>query len=203
MKKSLIRSVSIVTLMSLLTACGGSKSPEPIEKEKVEIPDTETPGTEVPDTEVPDKPILTEILNGSFEEDTAGQISPVGNWLFRPSHEAPAFSTIQVIESEEGVNSYKGTKAVEVNVDTIGDNPWSVEIIYDNILFEGGKTYEFSVWVKGAAGTSADFYILTSPPAFEVFSSASPSLTGEWQEIKMVTTLEADTVLIPVIIENA
>ena len=152
----------------------------------------------VPEVEIedPDAPVLADIINGSFEEDTAGQISPLGNWILRPDQDAPAASTIQVIESAEGVNSYKGTKAVEVTVETLGPNPWSIEIAYEDIPVEGDKTYEFSVWVKGEEGTSADFWIQTPKPDYGQLNMITQSLTGEWQEVEMeASTSEADTLI--------
>ena len=161
-----------------------------------DTPDTDTPDTDTPDTDTPDTDILAEIINGSFEGNTAGQISPLGNWVLRPEQEAPAVSTIQVIESEEGVNSYKGTKAVEVIVDTLGPNPWSIEVAYEDIPVEGGKTYEFNVWVKGEEGTSVDFYIQTPAPDYGQLNLTNQILTGGWQEIEMVAaTSEADTLI--------
>lgn len=120
----------------------------------------------------------------------------MGNWVFRPDQEATAVSTIEIIESEEGVNSHEGTKAAEINVDTLGDNPWGIEVAYEDIPVEGGKTYEFRVWVKGAEGTSADFWIQTPAPAYGQLSLVKQDLTGDWQEIEMVAaTSEAETVI--------
>ena len=123
-------------------------------------------------------------------------MSPLSNWMFRPNQEASAVATIEVIESEEGVNSYEGTKAAQINVGTLGDNPWGIEIAYEDIPVEGGKTYEFSVWVKGAEGSSADFWIQTPAPAYGQLSLVKQDLTGDWQEIEMVAaTSDADTLI--------
>jgi GH35 family endo-1,4-beta-xylanase len=182
--------------MSLLGGCGGSDNKVPDLSVVPVIPVVpETP--EAPETpEVPEAPEPADITNGSFEEDEAGQISPLGNWFFRPDQEASAVATIEVIESEEGVNSYEGTKAVEINVDTLGENPWGIEIAYEDIPVVGGTTYQFNVWVKGAEGTSADFWIQTPAPAYGQLSLVNQELTGEWQEIEMVAaTSEAETLI--------
>lgn len=189
MKKSLIRWTGAMTLISLLVACGGSNDNSTVKAETPNIPN-------VPDTPaVPDDisdPVG--IANGSFEEDTAGEISPSGNWILSPNHlDQGAISTIQVIESEEGVNSYKGSKAVEIIVDTLGPNPWNVEVSYEDIPVEGGKNYEFNVWVKGAEGTNVDFWIQTPAPDYAQRDFKQEALTGVWQEIKLVaSTVSAD-----------
>lgn len=186
MQQSIIRWTSIVALTSVLFACGGDDSKEP---DVPDIPDVPI----VPDT--PDTPEPAEITNGSFEDDTAGS-TPLGNWVLRPAQDEGAVSTIEVIESEEGVNSQSGTKAVEVVVDTLGPNPWSIEVAYEDIPVVGGTTYEFSVWIKGAEGTKADFWIQTPAPVYGQLSLINQELTGEWQEVEMVAaTSEADTLI--------
>ncbi|WP_457933662.1 carbohydrate binding domain-containing protein [Pseudoalteromonas sp. SCSIO 43210] len=143
------------------------------------------PEVVAPDTPAPEAPIAAEITNGGFEEDTSGQTTPVGNWVFRPDQESSATSTIEVIESQEGVNTYKGTKAAEVIVNTLGDNPWGIEIAYEDLPITGGKNYEFSVWAKGEEGTSADFWIQTPAPDYGQLSLVKETLTGEWQKITL------------------
>ena len=101
----------VVAMLSFISGCGGNESKKLIEFPNGEytIPDTpEVPVVPV----VPDAPVLVEIINGGFEEDVAGQMSPLSNWVFRPDQEASAVATIEVIESEEGVNSYEGTKEI-------------------------------------------------------------------------------------------
>ena len=203
--KSIMKWAGIVTLTSVLAACGDSKTPDTPDVVVPDTPDVVVPDMpdmpdvvvpDMPDVIVPEAPKLADIINGSFEDDTVGQVLPLGNWVFRPTQEATALATIEVIESEEGVSSHKGTKAAEINVDTLGDNPWGIEIAYEDIPVEGGKTYEFSVWVKGEAGTSADFWIQTPPPAYGQLSLVKQDLTGDWQEIKLVAgTSEAETLI--------
>lgn len=137
--------------------------------------------------------VAAEIINGSFEDDVAGETSPAGNWVFRDSQGGGAVSTIEVIESEEGVNSYKGTKAVKVLVDTLGGSNWDVEVAYEDIPVIGGKTYEFSVWAKGAVGTNVDFYIQT--PEYAARNLTTVNLTGEWQEIKLTAKADVNDTL--------
>ena len=126
MNKSIFRNTGLVTLVSLLMACGGDNKDTPVPEPIPEVV--------APDTPAPEAPIVAEITNGGFEEDTTGQATPVGNWVFRPDQESSATSTIEVIESQEGVNTYKGTKAAEVIVNTLGDNPWGIEIAYEDNL---------------------------------------------------------------------
>ncbi|MBU2879924.1 MULTISPECIES: endo-1,4-beta-xylanase [Aliiglaciecola] len=185
MKKSIICYTGLATLLLLLVACGDDNSMEDSE--------AETPIVEVPETP---ELVAVEIANGGFEEDTAGETSPLGNWVFRPDQEPNAASTIEVIESEQGLNSYKGTKAVEVVVSALGDNPWGIEIAYEDILVTGGTNYEFSVWVKGEKGTSADFWVQTPAPAYGQRSLVKETLTGEWQKITLTaSTAEADSLI--------
>lgn len=193
MNKSIFRNTGLVTLVSLLMACGGDNKDTPVPEP---IPEVVAPDTPAPDTPAPEAPIAAEITNGGFEEDTSGQTTPVGNWVFRPDQESSATSTIEVIESQEGVNTYKGTKAAEVIVNTLGDNPWGIEIAYEDLPITGGKNYEFSVWAKGEEGTSADFWIQTPAPEYGQLSLVKETLTGEWQKITLTAaTAETDSLI--------
>ncbi|KAA1161284.1 endo-1,4-beta-xylanase [Pseudoalteromonas distincta] len=187
MKKFFIQTTGLVALMSLIVACGdNNKDPEVPVVVEVVVPDT-------PEVEAPE---AAKIMNGGFEDDAAGETTATGNWVFRPDQEPTAFSTINIIESEEGVNTYKGTKAVEVNVNTLGDNPWGIEIAYEDLPITGGKNYEFSVWAKGEEGTSADFWIQTPAPEYGQLSLVKETLTGEWQKITLTAaTAETDSLI--------
>lgn len=188
MNKSIFRNTGLVTLVSLLMACGGNSKDTPVPEPIPEVV--------APDSPAPEAPIAAEIANGGFEEDTTGQTTPVGNWVFRPDQESSATSTIEIIESQEGVNTYKGTKAAEVIVNTLGDNPWGIEIAYEDLPITGGKNYEFSVWAKGEEGTSADFWIQTPAPDYGQLSLVKETLTGEWQKITLTAaTAEADSLV--------
>jgi GH35 family endo-1,4-beta-xylanase len=151
-------------------------------------------GCDIESSTTTDKQNIAEIINGSFEADAPGE-TPTGNWEFRESQDASAVSTIEVIESAEGVDSYKGTKAVRVMVETLGTNNWDVEVAYEDLPVIGGKTYEFSIWIRGGAvGTNVDFYIQT--PEYAARSFISKELTGEWQEIKLTAKAEVNDTLL-------
>lgn len=140
--------------------------------------------------------VAADIINGGFEDDVAGETSPAGNWVLRPDQGVGAVSTIEVIESEQGVNTYKGSKAIKVMVDTLGANYWDIEAAYEDIPVLGGKTYEFSVWVKGAVGTHVDFYIQTPEPDYGQLNLINEALIGEWQEIKLTAKTDVSDTLI-------
>lgn len=190
MKKLIIRRICLLTLMSVLAACGSDNS----SKAPVSVPPPTDGTTDIVDPVDPAVPVeeveVIELTNGGFESDPAGETSATGNWAFSTNNEG-AVATVQISESEEGINSYKGSKAVEILVSALGAQPWNVEVTYEDIPVEGGKSYEFSVWVKGAVGTSADFWIQTPAPDYGQRALSKEELNGEWQEIKLIAKSEA------------
>lgn len=139
---------------------------------------------------------LTE--NGGFEASEAGSTSPA-NWSLVTNEGGAVIQVISAADQPENVHS--GDKALEVAINTLGANPWSIEVTYDGlsnagIPVTGGSSYTYSVWVKGPAGAQAHFTVGTPAPAYAERGRRNVTLTGGWEEITMeVTTDAADTLL--------
>ncbi|MCE3252853.1 MAG: hypothetical protein K0Q67_1873, partial [Cellvibrio sp.] len=144
-------------------------------------------------------PIIVELAeNGGFEESEAGSTAPA-NW-FLATNEGGA--VIQVINAtDQPANVHTGDRALELAINTIGANPWSIEATHtglDNngIPVVGGSIYAYSAWVKGPAGAQANFTVGTPAPAYAERARRTVTLSGDWQEVAIeVTTSPDDTLL--------
>lgn len=144
-------------------------------------------------------PIVIELAaNGGFEESEAGSTTPA-NW-FLATNEGGA--VIQVINAaDQPANVRTGDRALEVAINTIGANPWSIEIAHtgldnEGIPVVGGSIYAYSAWIKGPADAQANFTVGTPAPAYAERARRSVTLSGDWQEVAIEVTTSADDTLL-------
>lgn len=144
-------------------------------------------------------PVIIELAeNGGFEESEAGSTTPA-NW-FLATNEGGA--VIQVINAaDQPANVRTGNRALAVVINTLGANPWSIEIAHtglDNngIPVAGGSIYAYSAWIKGPAGAQANFTVGTPAPAYAERARRSVTLSGDWQEVAIEVTTSADDTLL-------
>lgn len=137
------------------------------------------------------------IINGGLEDDETDATQLTGGWaLFDSKEGLDAIATIKVVESAEGENTHTGTKAIGATVEQVGNQPWAIEIAYEDILVEPLAQYEVLFWTKGPAGASINVSVGTPAPTFTQRSSVSVTLTGDWQEIKLaVVATSTDNLL--------
>ncbi|MGV8836156.1 endo-1,4-beta-xylanase [Cellvibrio sp.] len=144
-------------------------------------------------------PVVIELAeNGGFEDSEAGSTAPA-NWSLA-NNEGTA--VIQVISAaNQPSNVHSGNRALEVAINTIGANPWSIETTHTGlnnggIPVVGGSIYAYKAWVKGPAGAQANFTVGTPAPAYAERARSNVTLSGEWQEVSIeVTTSTDDTLL--------
>lgn len=144
-------------------------------------------------------PVVIELAdNGGFEESEAGSPAPA-NWFVATNNGS---AVIQVISAaDQASNVRTGDRALEVAINAVGTNPWSIEIAHtgpdtNGIPVEGGSIYAYSAWIKGPAGAQANFTVGTPAPAYAERARRSVTLNGAWQEVSIeVTTSAEDTLL--------
>src|SRR5690606_38642480 len=85
-------------------------------------------------------------------------------------------------------------RALEVAINTLGANAWSIEVAHTGVPVEGNSIYSYSAWVKGPSGAQANFTVGT--PDYAERARRGITLSGEWEEVTLeVTTGVDDTVL--------
>ena len=136
--------------------------------------------------------------NGGFEDSEAGSIAPA-NWSLADN---AGSAVIQVISAaDQPSNVHTGNRALELAINTIGTNPWSIEVTHTGlnnggIPVVGGSIYAYKAWVKGTAGAQANFTVGTPAPAYAERARRNVTLSGDWQEVSIeVTTSPDDTLL--------
>ena len=143
-------------------------------------------------------PVVELAENGGFEASEAGSTTPA-NW-FLATNEGSA--VIQVISAaDQSTNVHSGDRALQVAINTIGANPWSIEATHTGlneggIPVVGGSIYAYKAWVKGPAGAQANFTVGTPAPTYAERARRSVTLSGDWQEVAIEVTTSADDTLL-------
>lgn len=144
-------------------------------------------------------PVVIELAeNGGFEDSEAGSTAPA-NWSLANNEGTAAIQVISAADQPSNVHS--GNRALEIAINTIGTNPWSIEVTHTGlnsggIPVVGGGIYTYKAWVKGPAGAQANFTVGTPAPAYAERARSNVTLSGEWQEVSIeVTTSTDDTLL--------
>ncbi len=113
------------------------------------------------------------VSNGSFESGMTG-------WLNLASDGGAATFSLNTTDK------YDGTQAFQVNVTTLGTNPWSIQSIY-NTGWTGtvGKTYVMDFYAKATtAGTSLSVIEQIN----STYLAQSYSLTTDWKKYEWIFT---------------
>lgn len=136
--------------------------------------------------------------NGGFEDSEAGSTEPA-NWFLATNEGGAIIQVISALDQPENVRT--GDRALGVTINTPGANPWSIEAAYigsggDGVAVNGGNIYSYSAWVKGPAGTQANFTVGTPGPEFAERARRNITLSGDWEEVTIeVVASEGDTLL--------
>jgi endo-1,4-beta-xylanase len=134
--------------------------------------------------------------NKGFEDSEAGSTAPA-NWFLATNSGGAVIQVIDAADQPDNVRT--GDRALEVAINTLGADAWSIEVAYTGlggagISVEGGDIYTYTAWVKGPAGTRANFTVGT--PSFAERARLGVTLTGDWQQVSMdVVTTVGDTLL--------
>ncbi len=142
-----------------------------------------TPGTVWSFLVVDPENILNLLANGTFE---SGTYDP---WVVWTGVE------VQVVSELAGAAipdvPAEGSSCLYLSVPTIGGNPWDRWIKHTGLVFEGGKKYTFSAFMK----SSQDPFRMRMKPEYraEAFGSIEVEVTEEWQELSVTTPVFSTT----------
>jgi endo-1,4-beta-xylanase len=137
------------------------------------------------DPEDPEPPISygPANTNGSFEKTEPGPVTDledgIEGWVVQLEGDADADFEIVTDPVQHG------ERALKVQVNTLGPNAWSIQVIADSVHVEPGKTYLYSVWARAEnSGARASFtvgnYSFAEYPNGRIHEASIP--VGEWEE---------------------
>ena len=80
---------------------------------------------------------------------------------------------------------FYGNQSLEVDIQTLGANPWDIQCSQKNIAFQAGEDYILRFWAK-TDNPSADINVaLISFDPFVIYHSESIQLTNNWKEYEI------------------
>jgi len=122
------------------------------------------------------------LVNGGFENGY------VGNWGF--DNDNPVVETHQIVgDAQDGYNGLKITVLAK------GSNDYVPAFRYNNISFEAGKKYTFSVFLKGSvAGMQITLKPEMTGGSYTGYGQVNKILTTEWAEYSTTTPVFSSTV---------
>lgn len=132
-------------------------------------------------------------VNGSFESDAVGDTPDTGieSWSFSGS--TNGLASFEVVSSPV----QDGARALEVAVNALGDNPWSIQAINEQIAVTPGTSYRYSVWARSDLdGATANFTV--GDYDFQELGrvgSESVHLTTSWQQFTFEFTVCSDSLI--------
>ncbi|HDQ43994.1 MAG TPA: T9SS type A sorting domain-containing protein [bacterium] len=98
------------------------------------------------------------VTNGSFENAVPGPVAEndVPGWVLNVGDgvdPAPVFEIVEDVVQH-------GNQALKVDVIAVGANPWSIQVVAENIPVTPGTTYLYSIWAKsGGPGAQVNFTV--------------------------------------------
>jgi len=148
-----------------------------------DAPPVDTPPDDTPPL-VPGENIL---VNGGFED---GTMDPWGIWGDQTGEVVDTLVDAVVPEAP-----IEGTYCLHVITNTPGANDWDYGVNNGGHVFEGGKKYTVSVWLKCKEGT-LDIRLKPEHGAdpWEGYSDQVLTMTEEWAEYSVTTPVFAENV---------
>jgi len=94
------------------------------------------------------------VTNGSFEKSPLGPTTEIEGWLIQVETSLSAAPEIEIVDDPV----QHGNRALKVKVNSVGSNPWDIQIVGDSIPVRPGGRYRYSVWAKAEnAGAQGNF----------------------------------------------
>jgi hypothetical protein len=128
--------------------------------------------------------------NGSFEDATLGEKlgTEITGWNLLA--EGSGNAIFEIVDYD----FYEGSQALSVQLLSIGENAWDVQVVNEPITVEPEVEYKYSIWARAdLEGVVVDFTV-GRPVTFTEFDRSQATLSDQWQEITFnFTTLATDT----------
>ena len=120
------------------------------------------------------------LLNGGFEDGVLEPWTTYGNATFEV--------VTELVGADVPEDPIEGNYCLYVSVAAAGTNYWDVWLKYPGLVFQTGKHYTFSAFVKCATGTvQAAFKPELDQPPNTGYGAATLTITDEWQELYVTT----------------
>ncbi len=132
-------------------------------------------------------------INSNFEVSAVDINTPTGTTnTWESTTTEVAFTLNSEAENvQDGLNSVQVTFAMPLT----GADPWTIEGGLVNVAVVDGWEYTFSAWIKGDAGTKANF-IVQDPASYDTFGSGGEvTVTGDWQEVRFTAKVTGTSVV--------
>ena len=132
------------------------------------------------------------LANGGFESADLGVVTDlaagVDGWALTVNDDVDPDPVFEIVD-----DAYEGERALRVEVNASGADPWHIEATASPVTVTPGATYTYSVWAKAdEAGGSAAFTV--GNQAFTEYGALrdTGTLTTEWQEFTFEFTVNDD-----------
>jgi GH35 family endo-1,4-beta-xylanase len=131
---------------------------------------------------------ITVNANGSFENtevSSQADTLDIEGWTIETA--AAASASYAIVDD----TVKDGSRALRIDVASIGDNDWDIQVINEIFPVESGIIYNASIWARANATGSVN--ITAGNPAFNEFARlGSAEVTTEWQEYTFSFSVGAD-----------
>lgn len=126
--------------------------------------------------------------NGSFEEASYGPVvsTDVTGWNLLSEGRSKAY--FEIIDNPV----YDGIKALKVIIDTLGSNPWDIQVVNEPFTVKPNTKYTYSIWAKADKVGPIVNFTVGEPVTYREWGRAHQKvMTTEWQQITFEFTTPA------------
>lgn len=140
-------------------------------------------------------PLATNVVSNSGLESSATELT---GWSAYTSEGTEAAATFTV----DSTDAYRGNNAFKASITALGEQPYDIEAGPVGVPVTAGQSYYLVGWVKGSAGSVANFTASLAEAPYTTFGNSQMTLSGDWEEVAFTFTLPEDlavsTIRLPV-----
>ncbi len=126
--------------------------------------------------------------NGSFEEASYGPVvsTDVTGWNLLAEGKGKAY--FEIVDSPV----YDGIKALKVIIDTLGSNPWDIQVVNEPFTVKPNTKYRYSIMAKTDKSGPVVNFTVGEPVTYREWGRAHQVvMTTEWQQVTFEFTTQA------------
>ncbi|NQT27754.1 family 16 glycosylhydrolase, partial [candidate division KSB1 bacterium] len=148
--------------------------------------------------------VVAEVESGFCTQSIEYPVFVTSNYLMNPGFEKGVkYWTSRVnylltasmrLTTEEAHN---GDASIDVNVQTLGNNPWDIQLSQQVLIIETGKQYEISFWAKADGNDRRMSTTVINTETYFVYGGESFTLTTDWSKyaFQFTPSVSADVAL--------
>jgi beta-glucanase (GH16 family) len=125
------------------------------------------------------------------EKEIEYPVSVSSNFLSNPGFEKgvkdweavvgyPASADLELTQ-----DAYLGDNAVRINVNSLGNHPWDVQVSQHNLKIESGQIYHLSFWAKANRSTALITAVLINSNDYTAYSGETFVLSDSWERYSL------------------